>query len=209
MATTPKINYLDNDRESLKDALPKELTEKLKDYVNTHATSESSKRLNALIQASQFDALTKTSAHSIALDAIKKASELNVLNQTARLNALSKTSALNIALDALKKSSALDDLSKTYVHRIALDTTKKVSELATLNQLAAIRESQNTLVATTSKALLSLNLYPMKSFESKLKNINYPTSIEQALTRDWRNVGNDLWKSYLTISGIKLSDNDE
>ncbi len=193
MATTPTINYLDNDKESLKVTLPKELTEKLKAYVNTHTS----------IQASQVDALTKTSMHGIASEAFKKTSELNALNQTARVNALSKASALNIALDALKKSSALDGLSKIYAHRIALDTAKKTSELA------AIRASQNTLAATASKVLFSLNLYPTKSFESNLKNINYPISIEQALARDWRNIGNDLWKSCLTFSNDQPSDNNE
>jgi hypothetical protein len=48
MATSPKKFSLNNDRGQLKDVLPKELTEKLKNYANTHAISELSERLDAL-----------------------------------------------------------------------------------------------------------------------------------------------------------------
>ena len=216
MVQTPKINCLDNDGESFKNALSKEPAEKSKNHVRTHAVSEFSDRfdalekaseLNVLIQESRFGSLSKKPAHNMVLDAAKKASELTALKKLASTRESQNTLAK--ARDVVEKALLeLDALSKASVHSIALDTAKKASELATLKKLAATRESQNTL-AVASKVLLSFNLYPMKSFETNLKNINYPQSIAQALARDWQNVGNDLWKGYLTVSSNQPSDNDE
>lgn len=125
------------------------------------------------------------------LDALSKASGVDTLNKMAAMNSkmdfLNKTSALSVALDHLNKVTALDALTK----------------------ITAIRDQPNSLKEVASKSFLSFNLCPTRSFESSLKNINYPTSIEDALARNWKNVGNDLWKSYLKVSSNQFSDNNE
>lgn len=191
MATSPKIHISNKDREQSKDELPNELTEKLKNGVNTHVISELSERLYALKKASGFDSLNQIAAIREQFEALNKATVLDTLSRIAAIkeqfDALHKTSALSIALDDLNKATGLD-------------TRKKI---------AAIIEQPNTMKEVASKTLLSFNLFPIKSFESSLKKINYPNSIEHALARDWQNVGNDLWKSYLKVSDNQLSDNDE
>lgn len=199
MATSQKTVSLNNDGEQLKDVLPKELTEKLKDGINAHVKSELREGLDALKKATGFDSLNQITAMREQFDALNKT-----------------RSQLNVSLDALKdtqnKIAAMKDqfetLHKTSALSIALDDLKKATGLDSRNKIAAIIERQNTS-KVASKTLLSFNLFPMKSFESSLKNINYPTSIDHALARDWQNVGNDLWKSYLKVSGNQLSDNDE
>ena len=71
-----------------------------------------------------------------------------------------------------------------------------VSELDAPNRTATIIARPNTLNEVASKTLRSFNLCPTKSFESSLKSINYSTSIEHALARDWQNIGNDLWNKH-------------
>jgi hypothetical protein len=169
MATSPKTYSSNNDREQYKDDLTNELTEKLKNGVNTQIISELCERFDALKKASGFDSLNQ-------ITAIRE-----------KFDALHKTPAISIALDNLNKASELDARKKN----------------------VEIMEQQNTLKEITSKVFLSFNLYPMKTFDSNLKKINYPNSIEHAIARDWQNVGNDLWKSYLKVSDNQLSDNDE
>ena len=205
MATSQKTPSLNNDREQLKNLLSKELTEKLKNCVNTYAILELSERLDALKKASGIDTLNQIAAMRERVDVLNKTSALSIalddLNKATSLDTLNKIAAIKERFDALnKKTSALI---------IALDDLNKTTSLDTLNKIASIKNRLNTLNGVASKALFSFNLYPLKSFESNLKNINYPTSIEHALARDWQNVGNDLWKSYLTVSGNQLSDNDE
>ena len=200
MAQTPKTASLNNDGEQLRDVLPKELTKKLKGGVNAHVTSELSERLDALKKATTLDSLNQITAMRERFDTLNKTRS----QQSASLDALkdtqNKIAAIKERFDSLHKTSALI---------IALDDLNKATDLDTQKKIAAIIKRPNTLEEVTSKALLSFNLYPMKSFESSLKNINYPISIEHALARDWKNVGNDLWKSYLSVSGNQLSDNDE
>ncbi len=191
MATSPKIHSSNNDREQSKDELPNELTEKLKNGVNTHVISELCERLDALKKASGFDSLKQ-------ITAIRE--QFETLNKDTGLDTLSKIAEIKEQFDALRKTPAIS---------IALDSLNKASELDSRKKIAEIMAQQNTLKEITSKAFLSFNLYPMKTFESSLRKINYPNSIEQALARDWQNVGNDLWNSYLKVSNKQLSDNNE
>ena len=191
MATSPKIHSSNNDREQSKDELPNELTEKLKNGVNTHVISELCERLDALKKASGFDNLNQ-------ITAVRE--QFETLNKVTGLDTLSKIAAIKEQFDALHKTSAIS---------IALDSLNKASELDSRKKIAEIMAQQNTLKEITSKAFLSFNLYPMKTFESSLRKINYPNSIEHALARDWQNVGNDLWNSYLKVSNKQLSDSNE
>jgi len=125
---------------------------------------------------------------------------LDALKKVTGLDTLSKIAAMKEQFDALHKTSAIS---------ITLDNLNKASELDAQKKIVEIMEQQNTLKEITSKVFLSFNLYPMKTFESSLKKINYPNSIEHAIARDWQNVGNDLWKSYLKVSDKQLSDNNE
>lgn len=216
MATSPNIHRSNKDREQSKDELPNELTIKLKNGVNTHVISELSERLDALKKACGFDSLNQITAIREQFEALNKATGLDTQSRIAAIKEqfdnIHKTSHLNISLDILNKITAmkerLDALHKTSAISIALDDINKATELDT-QKIAAIIEQQNTLKEITSKTFLSFNLYPMKTFESSLKKINYPNSIEHALARDWQNVGNDLWKSYLKVTDNQLSDNDE
>ncbi|MGZ8159812.1 MAG: hypothetical protein ACXWT1_03480 [Methylobacter sp.] len=169
MATSPKTPSLGNGSGQSKDAPTKELTKKLKIFVNTHEMSELGEKLDVLSKVSRLDALNK------------------MVSMSSKMDSPIKTSALSVALDRLNKITGLD----------------------TLNKITAITEQPNSLNEVAAKSLLSFNLYPTKPFESSLKSINYPTSIEHALARDWKNVGNDLWKSYLTVSSNQFSDNNE
>jgi hypothetical protein len=126
--------------------------------------------------------------------------KLDTLSKTSGLDAIHKIASMNSKMDFLNKTSALS---------IALDHLNKVADLDALNKRTAIREQSNSLKEVASKSILSFNLYPVKSFELSLKSIHYPTSIEDALARNWKNVGNDLWKSYLTASSNQFSDNNE
>lgn len=156
-------------------------SEQLKDALS----KELEKKLKIFVNTHEISNLSEK------LDALSKASGLDTLNKIAAMNSkmdfLNKTSALSVALDHLNKVTALDTLTKT----------------------AAIKDQPNSLKEVASKSFLSFNLYPTRSFESSLKSINYPTSIEDALARNWKNVGNDLWKSHLKVSSNQFSDNNE
>jgi hypothetical protein len=181
MATSPKIHRSNQDREQSGDELPNELMEKLKNGVNTHVTSELRERLDTFKKASGFDSLNQITAIREQLEALNKASGLDTLSR----------------IEAIKERFV--NIHKTSQPNMPLDTFN----------IAEMTKEQNTLKEIEKKIFLSLNLYPMKTFESSLRDINYPNSIEHALARDWQNVGNDLWKSYLTVSDNQLSDNDE
>jgi len=226
MATSPKIHSSNNDREQTKDELQNELTEKLKNGVNTHVISELCERLDALKKSSGFDSLNQITAIREQFEALNKANGLDTQSRIAAIKEqfdnIHKISQLNISLDALNKTVSLDTLNKitamkeqfdalhkTSAISIALDSLNKASELDSRKKIAEIMAQQNTLKEITSKAFLSFNLYPLKTFESSLRKINYPNSIERALARDWQNVGNDLWNSYLKVSNKQLSDNNE
>lgn len=133
------------------------------------------------------------------LEKIKKYTHA-ISEANEKLDALNKLMAMIERIDALNKTSSLVKV---------LDDLNKTTGLNSLNRVKVLGKETHNLNKVASKAFLSFNLYPVRTLDSSLKNINYPASLEQALARDWQNVGNDLWKSCLKVSDNPPSDKDE
>jgi hypothetical protein len=71
-----------------------------------------------------------------------------------------------------------------------LDADQRSDQIA---GAAAYRAAVNSLLAS---GIASLTINPQTPL---LATIVYPASATDALSKDWQNVGNDLWKSYSAI----------
>jgi hypothetical protein len=71
-------------------------------------------------------------------------------------------------------------------------------------------EAEKILLKSLGTVSTNLNIYPTDSYETTLKNIDYPESESEALARDWQKVGDDLWKEVENLTNQqKNTDSDD
>lgn len=68
-----------------------------------------------------------------------------------------------------------------------------------LDQVKQFTPSKPGIKTALVSGFTSLNLNPETSLASLLENIGYSASSADALSKDWKSVGNDLWQSWAAI----------
>jgi membrane-bound lytic murein transglycosylase B len=192
MTTSSESNYLSSENEFYKNNLfQQEAKEKLKIYV------QSLLRVEEVISPKMLD-LESKKHHMESL------SSQEVFAQIAQKYSAEQSSLQEIMATVNKSLSSQETFAQ-----IAQKYSVELSSLQEIINEHAKRHKNEDIfsVNTALKLLASFNLYPKQSPEKVLREIGYPSSPEQAISKDWQNIGNDLWRSYATVlSENKSSD---